>query len=106
MSNDDNDNDFVKRIVGDLYLVATYVASQPAGYAGFEADRARVLLHTVDPSALKDTLNSVLFVSDYNRWFAPLTETEAAIEQAALRLDGLRRTIQMNQQAIQARMAA
>lgn len=102
MSNDD----FVKRIVGDLYLVATYVASQPAGYAGFEADRARVLLHTVDVAALKDMLHSVLFVSNYNRLFAPLTETEAAIEQAALRLERMRRTIRMNQQAIQARMAA
>ena len=37
---------------------------------------------------------------------APLTETEAAIEQAALRLERMRRTIRMNQQAIQARMAA
>ena len=102
MSNDD----FVKRIVGDLFLVANYVASQPEGYAGFEADAARVLLHTVDEQALKDTLNSVLFVSNFHRLFAPLTETEAAIEQAALRLERMRRTIRMNQQAIQARMAA
>jgi len=101
-----NNDDFVKRIVSDLYLVASYVASQPAGYAGFQADRASVLLHTVDESALRDTLDSVIFTTNYYSQFRPLTETELAIEQAALRLDGLRRTIRINQQAIQARMAA
>ena len=59
MSNDP----FIKRIVSDLYLVARHVATQPSGYAGFEVDRAKLLLHTVDLQALADTLHSVGFVS-------------------------------------------
>ena len=97
---------FIKRIVSDLYLVARYVASQPYGYAGFEAERAKLLLQTVDTQALSDTLNSVLYVSWYFKQSAPLTPIESQVEQAARRLDKLQRTIRMNQSEIQARMAA
>jgi len=93
-------------IVNDLGQVLTHVASQPWGYAGFEVDRAKFLLHTVDVATLKDTLNSVLFVSWLLKQAGPLTGTELAIEQAALRLERMLRIIQMNQQDITARMAA
>lgn len=99
-------DDYLKPVLADLFLVLRYVASQPSGYAGFEASRAKYLLHTVDAEALKDTLHSVLFVSNFNRFFGPLTKTETAIEQAALRLERMLRTIQMNQQDIQARLTA
>jgi DNA-binding LytR/AlgR family response regulator len=101
-----NEDDFIKRIVSDLYLVAKHVAAQPRGYAGFEVERAKVLLHTVDVEALSDTLNSVLYVSWYLTQSEPLTEAESQVEQAARRLDKLQRTIRMNQSQIQSRMAA
>lgn len=101
-----NNDPFIKRIVSDLYLVAKHVASQPYGYGGFEVDRANLLLTTVDPQALADTLHSVLFVSWMFRQHGPLNDTESQVEAAALRLDKLQRTIRMNQSQIQARMAA
>ena len=101
-----NDDPFIKRIVNDLYLVARHVASQPSGYAGFEVDRAKLLLQTVDPQALADTLHSVGFVSWLLKQSGPLTEIESQVEQAALRLEKLQRTIRMNQSQIQSRMAA
>lgn len=101
-----SDDDFIKPILGDLYLVASYVATQPFGYAGFEVDRAKLLLHTVDVEALHDTLHSVLFVTGLLRKDRPLAETESQVEAAALRLSRLQRTIRMNQSQIQARMAA
>ena len=100
------DNHDLKRAISDLSLVARYVSEQPSGYAAFEAQRARLLLDTVDEQALKDTLQSVLFVSNFFRQFGPLTATEAAVQQAALRLERMVRTIQLNKQEIQSRMTA
>lgn len=101
-----NNDPFIKRIVSDLYLVAKHVAAQPHGYGGFEVDRAKLLLHTVDVQALRDTLHSVLFVSWFLKQDRELTKAESQVEQAALRLDKLQRTIRMNQSEIQSRMAA
>lgn len=100
------DDELLTRIVSDVSLVATHVASQPWGYAGFEVQRAKFLLHTVDVNTLADTLRSVLFVSDFLQRFAPLTKTERQVEQAARRLQRLLRCIQLRREDIQARMAA
>lgn len=101
----DNDR-FLKGIVADLHLVASYVATQPSGYAGFQADAARMLLHTVDVKALEDTLHGVLFTSDFFKQFGPLTDIEQRVEQAALRLNRVQRSIRVQQSEIQSRMAA
>ena len=97
---------FLKGIVADLHLVATYVATQPSGYAGFQAECARLLLHTVDVRALEDTVHSVLFTSSFLRQFGPLTKVETRVEQAALRLRDVQRSIRIQQSEIQSRMAA
>jgi len=99
-------DEVLTEIVGDLHLVASYVASQPFGYAGFEVERARFLLHTVDVDTLSDTLHSVMFVSNFLKQHSMLTETEERVEKAALRLHRLQRSIRMNRSDIQARMAA
>ena len=101
-----DDDGFIRRVVSDLYLVANHVAEQPCGYDGVEVQRAKYLLHTVDVGELAEMLHSVLFVSRFFKGFGPLTETESQVEQAALRLDRLQRSIRMNQSQIQARMAA
>lgn len=99
-------DELLTEIVCDLYLVAKHVASQPHGYAGFEVQAAQYLLDSVDLDALTDTLQSVLFVSWFLRQHGPLTETESQVEQAALRLQRLQRSIRARRSDIQARMAA
>lgn len=99
-------DELLTRIVSDLYLVARYVASQPVGYAGFEVERAKYLLHTVDVNTLADTLHSVLFVSSFLKEHGKLTDTESQVEQAAIRLHALQRSIRARRSDIQARMAA
>ena len=102
-----NPADLIASIVGDLQMVAAWVATQPRGYAGFQAERAKFLLHTVDPELLSELLHDVRFTTqDYRSAFYPLTPTEIQVEEAAIRLTRLQRSIQTQKNEIQARMAA
>ena len=96
--------DFIQRVVKDLYTVASHIAAHPRGYAGFEVERAKVLLHRVDLDALSDTIYSVVFVSDC--YADELTPEEGRVQSAAMRLDRLLPLIHAQQADIQARMAA
>jgi hypothetical protein len=101
-----SDDELLTRIVSDVLMVATHVASQPWGYAGFEVEQAKYLLHTVDVVTLEATLRSVLFVSNFLQQHSLLTKAEGEVEQAALRLHRLQRSIRARRSDIQARMAA